>query len=195
MFGAALPLQSIPKTAALLLVDLQQAVDDPSWGPRNNPDAEQNVARILAAWRETGRSIYHVRHDSIEPQSTYRPGQIGHQFKPEAMPLPGENLIAKSTNSAFIGTDLEQQLRASGHDTVVVVGVASSNSVEATVRMAGNLGFHTYMVEDGSFTFDRVDWRGRLRTAQEVHDMTLANLHGEYCVVTSMAAVLEALAP
>ena len=55
--------------------------------------------------------------------------------------MPGETVIAKRTNSAFIGTDLESRLRAAGVETLIVAGVITNNSVEATVRMAGNLGF------------------------------------------------------
>jgi hypothetical protein len=64
------------------------------------------------------------------------------------------------------------------------------NSVEATVRMAGNLGFRTYLVADACFTFARRDYHGRLRTADEVHSMSLANLHDEYCIVLDTASVL-----
>ena len=55
--------------------------------------------------------------------------------------------------------------------------------VEATVRMAGNLGFDTWLVEDASFTFGRKDWDGVWRSAQEIHAVSLANLDGEYCTV------------
>src|SRR5437763_65136 len=119
---------------ALLIIDLQRAIDDPSWGERNNPQAEANVARLLAAWRARALPVYHVRHDSTEPRSTYRPGQPGNEFKPEVTPIPGEIVIPKKVNSAFIGTDLELQLRAAGHTRLVVTGVVTNNSVEATVR-------------------------------------------------------------
>ena len=62
---------------ALILIDLQKAIDHPSWGQRNNPQAETNVTRLLAAWRSRRLPVYHVRHDSVEPASTYRPGQPG----------------------------------------------------------------------------------------------------------------------
>jgi len=180
-------------TPVLLLIDLQVAVDHGSWGRRNNPGAEAIVADLLAAWRERGLPIIHVRHDSVEPGSTYRPGQAGHAFKPESRPRPGETVIAKQTNSAFIGTDLLEQLRRLGECSLVVVGVSTSNSVEATVRMAGNLGIPTVLVQDGCFTFERTDWGGRLRSAQEVHDMSLANLHGEYCQVVDARALKTTL--
>ncbi|MDR3698350.1 MAG: cysteine hydrolase family protein [Candidatus Sulfopaludibacter sp.] len=185
----------LPENAVLLLIDLQKAIDHPDWGERNNPQAENNVAALLAAWRAGGRPVYHVRHDSVERASHYRPGQPGHDFKPEALPVDGEPVIGKRTNSAFIGTDLEARLRAAGHTTVVVAGVITNNSVEATVRMAGNLGFRTLLVDDATFTFGQRDWDGVWRTAGEVHAMSLANLHGEYCEVVRTLAVLESLLP
>jgi nicotinamidase-related amidase len=180
----------LPPGTALLIIDLQKAIDHPSWGRRNNPGAERNIARLLAHWRATGMPLYHIRHDSTEPNSTYRPGQPGHEFKDEARPLPGETIVAKRTNSAFISTGLEEKLRAAGHGALVITGVVTNNSVEATARMAGNLGFETYVVSDATFTFGKTDWDGMPRTAEEVHAMSLANLHGEYCTVVSTADVL-----
>ena len=73
------------------------------WGPRDNRDAEKNIARLLAAWRERGRPTFHVRHDSTYPDSPFRPGQDGNDFSPLTAPLPGEAVIAKRVTSAFIG--------------------------------------------------------------------------------------------
>src|SRR5579864_4097625 len=175
----------LPLDAALIVIDLQKAIDHPSWGERNNPDAEKHVASLLQAWRSTHRTVYHIRHDSTEAASHYLPGQPGNDFKPEVQPHPGEMVIVKRTNSAFVGTDLESRLRQANHNLLIVTGVITNNSVEATVRMAGNLGFDTYLVEDAVFTFGREDWNGVARTASEVHAMSLANLDGEYCSVVT----------
>lgn len=183
----------LPPNTALLIVDVQRAIDHPDWGQRNNPQAEANIALLLAAWRVAARPLFHVRHDSREPQSHYRPGQPGHDFKPEAAPIPGETVIAKQTNSAFIGTGLETRLRAAGITTLVIAGVITNNSVEATARMAGNLGFETCVVHDATFTFGRADFDGVPRTATEVHAMSLANMSGEYAAILSTAEVLTAL--
>lgn len=174
-----------------MVIDFQKAIDHPSWGERNNPEAEQHIADLLGAWRLSQRPIYHIRHDSLELASHYRPGQPGNDFKREAQPLAGETVIPKTTNSAFIGTSLEARLRAANQTLLVVTGVITNNSVEATVRMAGNLGFETYLVEDACFTFGRKDWSGVWRTAAEVHAMSLANLDGEYCAVVRTKEVLE----
>jgi nicotinamidase-related amidase len=185
--------KALPLNAALIVIDLQKAIDHPSWGERNNPEAEKNVAALLEAWRATHRPVYHVRHDSTEPASTYRPGQPGNDFKPEAQPAAGEIVIVKHTNSAFIGTDLESRLRQAKQTVLVVTGVITNNSVEATVRMAGTLGFDTLLVEDATFTFGRKDWHGTWRSAGEVHAMSLANLDGEYCSVMRTSQILAAL--
>ena len=182
----------LPHDAALIVIDIQRAIDHPSWGQRNNLEAERNVAALLQAWRTSQRPIYHIRHDSTEPKSHYRPGQPGNEFKPEAQPLPGETVIPKQTHSAFIGTDLEARLRAAQQSILIIAGVITNNSVESTTRMAGNLGFNTFLVEDGCFTFARKDWTGTIRAASEVHAMSLANLDGEYCMVTRTADVLAA---
>jgi nicotinamidase-related amidase len=180
--------------AALLVIDVQKAIDasyHAAHGPRNNMDAEDRIALLLGLWRGQGRPIFHVRHDSTAPESAYRPGQEGNDFKEVVAPLDSEIVIAKRTNSAFIGTALERQLRELKIQALVVTGVSTNNSVEATVRMAGNLGFDTYLVADACFTFARPDYQGRLRSAEEVHAMSLANLDGEYCTVLSSEAIIR----
>jgi nicotinamidase-related amidase len=179
---------------ALLIIDVQKAIDDPSWGnDRNNLDAEANIARLLSFWRERSWPVFHIRHVSREPNSTYRPGQIGVEFKPEVQPQSRETIIDKHLNSAFIGTNLESDLRERGINDVVITGVITNNSVEATARMAGNLGFNTIVIADATATFGRRDFAGRWRTADEVHAMSLANLDGEYATVITTDELLSRL--
>ena len=179
-----------PPGAVLLLIDLQRAIDHPGFGARNNPDAEHNISQLLDHWRRHQWPVWHIRHDSTDPVSHYRPGQPGHDFKPEAAPLMTEPVIAKNTNDAFIGTDLEARFRSGGHSAIVVAGVTTNISVEGTVRTSGNHGFATYLVSDACFTFGRLDANGALRSAEEVHAMSIANLDGEFCTVTTTRDLL-----
>jgi nicotinamidase-related amidase len=149
------------------------------------------MAALLAHWRERGWPIVHVRHASLEPHSTYRRDRPGFAFKEEVQPLPEERVIEKHTNSAFIGTPLERELRERGISRLILCGVITNNSVEATARTAGNLGFDTVVVSDATATFGRNDFAGRWRTADEVHAMSLANLNGEYATVLETAEVLR----
>ena len=132
----------------LILIDQQKAMSHPKWGPRNNPGAEQNIARLLAAWRSRGLPIIHVKHDSTSPESPFRPGQEGNDFLPLTAPLAGETVIAKKAHSAFIGTDVVARLEAMGRPPLVICGVLLANSVEASARNAANLGFTVRLPAD-----------------------------------------------
>lgn len=178
---------------ALILIDVQKAIDNPRWGRRNNPHAENCMRTLLDHWRAQRWPIVHVRHESREPSSTYRPGQSGSDFKTQVAPRGGETVLTKDTNSAFIGTDLHALLRAQDVGSLVICGVITNNSVEATARMAGNLGYLTYVVSDATATFDKLDFDGVSRSAEQVHALSLANLQDEYARIVTTREVLEGL--
>lgn len=182
----------LPQRTALILVDVQQGFKDPAWGARNNPDAERQMARLLRSWRGDGRPIFFIRHDSTEPQSPLRPDQPGNAIQDIVKPEAGEPVIGKQVNSAFIGTDLEDQLRAAGVRDVVICGLTTNHCVSTTARMAANLGFRTIVAEDATAAFEQVDHNGQHHPAQQVHDMALANLHKEFATIARTDAILTA---
>lgn len=182
----------LPMNTVLLLIDVQEGFDDPSWGRRNNPQAEEQIARLLKLWRTTRRPVIHVQHMSTEPASPLRPGQPGNEFKPFAQPQSDERIIQKHVNSAFIGTNLEEQLRENGWDTLVIVGLTTNHCVSTTTRMAGNLGFTTYVVADATATFDRTGPDGQYYRAEDIHNISLASLHNEFATVVDTKTVQSA---
>jgi nicotinamidase-related amidase len=127
----------------------------------------------------------HVRHISRTPDSPFWPGQPGAEFQLELRPLEREHVVGKNVPDAFINTGLERWLHARGESSIVIVGVSTNNSVESTARTAGNLGFRAYVVSDATFAFEKSDLRGVRWSAEDVHAMSLANLHGEYATVVS----------
>lgn len=181
---------SIP---ALIIVDMQHGVTSPAAGPRNNPEAERNIGALLDAWRRRDAPVVHIRHISRTPGSMFWPGQRGVEFLASLAPLPDEQVFEKNVPDAFVHSGLERWLRVRGLDRVVIVGVSTNNSVEATARTAGNLGFKTQVVADATYAFAKVDYAGTARTAAEVHAMALANLDGEYAAIITTGALLQAL--
>ena len=186
-------LNRLSRNAALLVVDMQAGFDDPVWGARNNPMLEANVAALLAMWRAAGAPVIHVHHDSASPTGWLRPGTPGNAPKPEARPLEGERLYRKRVNSAFIGTSLEADLRAMGVSVLVVVGLTTNHCISTTVRMAGNLGFDTFVPADATATFARADLDGWIRPAYEVHNSALSDLQDEFAQIVETRAVLTAI--
>lgn len=184
---------AIKDLPTLVIVDMQKGMASPSAGSRNNPDAEDNVAKLLDAWRKADATIVHVRHMSRTLGSSFWPGQVGAEFQERLAPLQSEHIVEKNVPDALINTGLERWLRVRGISKLVIVGVSTNNSVEATARTAGNLGFETQVVSDATFAFDKTDYSGARRTAEEVHAMALSNLDGEYASVISTEELLRAL--
>lgn len=134
-----------------------------------------------------------MRHISRSPTSVFAPGQSGVEFQQRFTPRPHEHVVEKNVPDALINTGLERWLHTRGIAQVVIVGVSTNNSVEATARTAGNLGFVTTVVADATFAFEKQDYAGTVRSAEEVHLMALANLHGEYAEIRTTAEILAAL--
>lgn len=182
---------NLDRNAVLLCIDVQKGFDQIPG--RNNPGFEATLARLQDGWRAAGRPVWHVRHDSVEPKSVLRPNQPGHGFKPETAPKKGEPVIPKSVHSAFIGTDLEDRLQAAGCETLVIAGIQTNFCVATTARMAGNLGYQTFVVGDACATFPQELLGGKRIDADLAHDVALGELHGEFATVVQAADVLAAL--
>jgi nicotinamidase-related amidase len=177
----------------LIVIDVQQEFDEPAWGKRNNPRAEAKIAEALDAWRKREAPIIHVRHESPPEDGVFLAGTPGVDFKPEATPLPGEPVITKHVNSAFIGTDLEERLRAVNVETVALVGLTTDHCVSTTARMAGNLGFETWVLEDAVATFERTAPDGEVIPAETMHRTAIASLNGEFADVIDTETAIARL--
>jgi nicotinamidase-related amidase len=177
----------------LIIIDMQRCMQDPSAGSRNNPEAEQAIAATLSAWREAQAPIVHVRHISRTPGSGFWPGQPGVEFQSALQPLATEHVVEKNVPDAFINSGLERWLRVRGVEAVAIVGVSTNISVESTARTSGNLGFKTYVAADATFAFATTDYKGVMRSAEDVHAMSLANLDGEYATVIATTELRQLL--
>lgn len=179
--------------AALILVDWQRGFDDYAYwgGNRNNPEAEENALSLLAHWREKSRPVFNCVHNSQDPDSPLRLDKVSGRLMKGFEPRVGEVQIVKSVNSCFIGTDLETLIRAKNINALVICGLTTNHCVSTTTRMAGNLGFDVTLVGDACATFDRFGEDGKLYPADLVHEISLANIHTEFCTVKNTQDVLK----
>ncbi len=184
----------IPQNAALVVIDMQKGFDDQKWGNRNNPDLSRNVEILLQAWRDSNRPIIHIQHCSVELGSVLRPELESCDFYPSVKPIDGEIIFQKNVNSCFTGTDLEIYCTENQIDTLIIVGISSDHCVSTSTRLAANLGFVTYLVNDATCTFDRVDpFTKEIYPAELVHRVHLASLNNEFAKVINTKSVLELL--
>ena len=175
---------------ALILIDVQLGLDDARLGARSNPAAEQNMARLLHEWRRQGRPIFHIQHMSTEPNSPLRPELPGNAIKPEVAPLPGEPVIQKQVNCAFIGTDLQDRLNAQGIHSLLFAGLTTEHCVSTSARLASDLGYEVFVAADATAAHECHSYDGQHISAEMVQAVALANLHREFATVRMTAEFL-----
>ncbi|GAA4276201.1 cysteine hydrolase family protein [Aquimarina mytili] len=180
-------------TPALLLIDVQKGFEDIKyWGSeRNNLYAETNIELLLKFWRANNLPVFHIKHCSTTPNSPLKKGSPGNDFQDFIIPKDEEPIIEKEVNSAFIGTDLQEQLESKNINTLVIIGLTTDHCVSTTTRMAGNYGFTTYLVEDAVATFDKTGTNGRHYSAQLIHDTAIASLKDEFASILSTESLLK----
>jgi nicotinamidase-related amidase len=180
---------SISKTdrPALILVDIQKGFDNIEYwgGQRNNPDAEKKAGEILRLWRKHHLPIFHIKHCSSNPDSLLNEANEGNDFKDLVKPISSEPIIKKNVNSAFIGTDLKEQLDNLKITKLVIVGLTTDHCISTTTRMAGNLGFDTFLVSDATATFNKKGVEGQNYPAELIHETALASLNGEFARIVT----------
>lgn len=170
---------------ALILIDIQKGFDNIQyWGEqRNNPNAEENAGELLRLWREYNLPIFHIKHCSSNRASLLHETNAGNEFKDLVKPANNEPVIKKNVNSAFIGTQLEEKLDSARIAKVVIVGLTTDHCISTSTRMAGNLGFETFVVSDATATFNKKGLEGQNYSAELIHETALASLNDEFATI------------
>ena len=189
-------IQKFDTSTALLLIDVQKGVNDTEYyggskGMRNNFDAEPKILSILEKWKASDRQIAFTKHDSREKNSPLKLCLESGQQLEGMEPKEQDIVVEKDVNSGFVGTSLELDLRRAGIQRLVVVGLFTNVCVETTVRMAGNMGFDTYLVHDACAAMNGTGHDGAYYDPDLVHNMAIANLHGEFCTAITTKDALH----
>jgi nicotinamidase-related amidase len=166
----------IEENPALIIIDVQQVLADPALGTLNNPDAEKNILKLLNRWRREKLPLFFVQYISPRRSSPFHEDAPGSKLKDSLKPAPGEILIVKHFESAFMKTDLEQRLREAKLKTLIFTGFYTDQCVASSVKVANNLGFKVVVVSDASATTGCPGFDGTFYEAWDIHNLTLGSL-------------------
>jgi ureidoacrylate peracid hydrolase len=195
----------ISSNTALIIVDMQNGfchedgfMNKIGLDWTTSRDAIGPVNRLATAMRAKGRPVFYTRYtlnadysDSgllpeIYPQIVEVKGMVRDTWDAEIVdelaPEPGDRVVDKTRYSAFYGTDLEEQLRGLGVDTVIVCGVTTNVCVESTVRDAFFRDIRVVVPEDATAA-----------VSPELHEGSLNDFRYAFGPVVTVAELEQAI--
>jgi nicotinamidase-related amidase len=154
-----------PKRTALLVMDYQPGIVG------RIEESEALIARAqtaIAAARAAGATVGYVRvaftdedFDAMPdeapmarvkemPREHMHADSAGTQVDERVAPAEGDIVVRKTRVGPFLTTDLDQQLRARGIDTLLLAGISTSGVVLSTVRDAHDRDYRLYVLADAT---------------------------------------------
>lgn len=188
-------MEFISKNPALIIIDVQKAFLEKDYPgiKRNNTNAELVCGNILNKWRENDLNVIHVRHSSTNPESKLHKSKPGFEFNDYVKPKNNEIVLTKNVNSAFIGTGLDEILKNLNINTLVIVGMTTNHCISTTVRMAGNLGYETFLISDSTACYNTKGLDGKEIDCEIIYEASIASLSGEFAEIISSRELFELL--
>ncbi|QYM94197.1 isochorismatase family protein [Dickeya zeae] len=182
--------------AALLIHDMQNYFLN-FWG-ENSPLTEQliaNVARLRQVCRQQGIPVFYTAQPNQQSDADrallndmWGPGLNRHpeqqRIAAALTPEDSDTVLVKWRYSAFHRSDLEQRLKSSGRDQLIICGVYAHIGCLTTATDAFMRDIKPFMVADALADF-----------TQEEHLMALRYTAGRCGRVLTCEQLLDALAP
>ena len=193
-----------PSRTALLNVDLQRCfVEDSPLAAPDGPALVERINGLIRTCRETGVLVVHTRGWMARDGSNhgvmaqlvppfivelYTEGAPSAELHDALDVAPNDLIVNKTRYGAFHGTDLAEQLRRRGVDTVIVSGIATNICCETTAREASQLDFRVVFLSDGTATKEMNGVR-----AEDLQRATLASVGQVFAQITTVKEVDDAL--
>lgn len=170
------------KSSALIMIDFQNTYREGVMQLEGVEPAIREGAKILARAREAGIPIFHIQHDAGAGSPYDVTAKLG-AIADEVAPAVGETVIVKPFPSAFVGTELETKLNATGVRDLILTGFMTHMCVNSTARSAFNLGFRPTIIAATTATRDLPGPDGSVVPAAAVQSASLAAVADLFAVV------------
>jgi nicotinamidase-related amidase len=98
--------------------------------------APATVAHYLKRWKDESKICFTI-------DKTW-----GHEVIQSLKPKEKDLMVKKHRPSAFTGTDLDQIIRSSGRETIIITGVVTEGCIESTAREGWLRDYYIVIAED-----------------------------------------------
>jgi nicotinamidase-related amidase len=139
------------RDCALIMIDYQNTYRQGVLQLEGVEAALVEAARLLARARAADIPVFHVMHDAGAGSPYDIHADIG-QIADEVAPASGEPVIVKHYPSSFFETDLDEQLRGTRRQDLILAGFMTHMCVNSTARAAFNRGYRPTIVAAATAT-------------------------------------------
>lgn len=181
---------------ALVVIDIQNDYfPGGKWTLSGIDAAADNAARLLAAARQSGDLVVHIRHEFPTSDAPFfAPGSVGAQIHPKVQNLADEPVVLKHQINSFRDTDLKEILDRNGIQEVVICGAMSHMCVDAATRASNDFGYQCTVVHDACASRD-LEFNGVTVPAEYAHAAFMSALKFGYAASVSTDEFLAANSP
>ncbi|MEJ4100866.1 isochorismatase family protein [Corynebacterium mastitidis] len=160
-----------PGRSALLIHDMQRHFLRPfARGQEPAASLVANVARLRDAARAAGIPVFYTAQSAEQSErergllsDVWGPGLVGQpeaaEIVPGLEPEEGDVVLTKRRYSAFARADLEERLRSTGRDQLVIVGVYANIGCAVTAADAFMRDIQPFLVADAVADFSLEEHR------------------------------------
>lgn len=108
--------------STLVIIDAQNEYATGKLAVSNVEASRAKIASLLERYRAAKAPVIHVVHEVPAGAPLFTPGtELAEEFS-ELKPLEGESVVTKHFPGSFTGTNLEDLLKATGRNKVVLTG-------------------------------------------------------------------------
>ena len=176
---------------ALVLIDLQNSNVNRELAPYSAEQTVGNCVLLAQEMRNRGAMVVYVRvllNELPTPpadapmRASSAPPYDASDLAESAGVDAKDLVVTKRQWGAFYGTELDQQLRRRGIDTIILGGIATNFGVESTARAAFDRSYKLVFAEDAMSSMDA-----------EAHAFTCKHIFPKMGRVRSTRALIDML--
>ncbi|QBR31397.1 MULTISPECIES: cysteine hydrolase family protein [Pseudomonas] len=190
--SGATPADHLPAgKSALVVIDFQNEYFS---GRMPIPDGAAALAktRELITFADSHKiPVYHVQHVAPAGSPVFAIDGQTVKFHPDMQPRPQDVVLQKSTVSVFASTDLDQQLKKAGIQTLIISGLMTHACVAGAARDAAPLGYNVIVASDASATRAITRANGVSIDKDSLHKAALAEVEDTFGDVLSTAQIVK----
>ncbi|ONH50335.1 Nicotinamidase-related amidase [Pseudomonas cedrina] len=139
---------------ALLIIDMQTGLYDGPEKPFERERVLHTINQLIQRARRAGKPIYVACHTGPAGSPIEAGSPLWQPWHALDVDASRDHLFNKSRPSCFLGTDLEQHLKAAHVDELVIAGMKTQFCIDTTCRVAVELGFSVVLPQDAHTCMD-----------------------------------------